>query len=67
MVATMDLTWSFENGIIKILWGDTNVNGNDRTYAYLLDKAVPWMKENGVPEKAVNKFILDNPRRIFTW
>jgi phosphotriesterase-related protein len=66
MVATMDLTWSFENDNLKILWSDTNVGGEDRTYSYLLRKAVPWMKENGVPEKSVNKFILDNPRRIFT-
>ena len=66
MVATMDLTWSFENDNLKILWSDTNEGGEDRTYSYLLRKAVPWMKENGVPEKSVNKFILDNPRRIFT-
>ena len=66
MVATMDLTWSFDNDNLKILWSDTNEGGEDRTYSYLLRKAVPWMKENGVPEKSVNKFILDNPRRIFT-
>jgi phosphotriesterase-related protein len=66
MVATMDLTWSFENDNLKILWSDTNEGGEDRTYSYLLRKAVPWMKENGVPEKSVNKFILDNPRKLFT-
>jgi predicted metal-dependent phosphotriesterase family hydrolase len=48
MVATMDLTWSYKNGTMKILWGDTNQNGNDRTYSYLLRKVVPWMKENGI-------------------
>jgi len=67
MVATMDLTWSFENGDLKVLWSDTNVDGKDRTYSYLLRKALPWMKENGIPEKSINKFILDNPKRIFTW
>ncbi len=66
MVATMDLTWSFADNKLKILWSDTNEGGEDRTYSYLLRKAVPWMKENGVPERSVNKFILDNPRRIFT-
>ncbi len=55
MVATMDLTWSFENDDLKILWGDTNDDGNDRTYSYLLRKAVPWMKETGVQEKSVGK------------
>ncbi|MDZ7604342.1 MAG: hypothetical protein U5K79_01870 [Cyclobacteriaceae bacterium] len=52
---------------MKILWGDTNDDGNDRTYSYLLRKAVPWMRENGVPEKSVIKFIKDNPHRIFSW
>ncbi len=66
MVATMDLTWSFEGENLKILWSDTNEGGEDRTYSYLLRKAVPWMKENGVPEQSVNKFIKDNPRRIFS-
>jgi phosphotriesterase-related protein len=67
MVATMDLTWSFENGDLKILWGDTNEDGNDRTYSYLLRKAVPWMRENRISKKSGNKFILDNPRLIFTF
>ena len=66
IVATMDLTWSFEGENLKILWSDTNEGGEDRAYSYLLRKAVPWMKENGVPEQSVNKFINDNPRRIFT-
>ena len=66
MVATMDLTWSFENGNLKILWSDTNKGGEDRTYSYLLRKVVPWMKENGISEKSINKFIIDNPQRIFT-
>ncbi|MHA4845043.1 phosphotriesterase family protein [Flavitalea antarctica] len=67
MVATMDLTWKVENGEIKILWGDTNVDGNDRTYSYLLRKAVPWMKEQGISDLSINKFLVDNPARIFTW
>lgn len=66
MVATMDVTWSFEQDRLKILWEDTNVNGKDRTYAYLLDTAVPWMHANGISREATNKFIIDNPRRIFT-
>jgi len=66
MVATMDLTWSFENGNLKILWSDTNKGVEDRTYSYLLRKVVPWMKENGISEKSINKFIIDNPQRIFT-
>jgi phosphotriesterase-related protein len=65
MVATMDLTWSFENGDLKILWGDTNKDGNDRTYSYLLRKAVPWIRKNGISRKSVNKFIHDNPQRLF--
>jgi len=67
MVATMDLTWLFENGDLKILWGDTNDDGNDRTYSYLLRKAVPWMRENRISKKSVNKFIQDNPRRLFSF
>lgn len=66
MVATMDVTWSFENGNLKILWSDTNEGGEDRTYSYLLRKAVPWMKENGIPEKSINRFIIDNPHQLFT-
>lgn len=67
MVATIDLIWSFENGDLKILWGDTNENGKDRTYSYLLRKAVPWMLENGISRKSVNKFIHKNPERLFTF
>lgn len=66
MVATMDVTWSFENDRMKILWEDTNVNGRDRTYVYLLDTAVPWMQANGIAKEDTDKFILANPRRIFT-
>ena len=66
MVATMDVTWSFEQGELKLLWEDTNVNGKDRTYAYLLETAVPWMQANGIPQAVTDQFILDNPRRIFT-
>lgn len=66
MVATMDVTWSFEHGKLKLLWEDTNVNGKDRTYAYLLDTAVPWMQVNGIPKSVTDQFIIDNPRRIFT-
>ena len=66
MVATMDVTWSFENGKLKLLWEDTNVNGRDRTYAYLLETAVPWMNSNGIPKSVTDQFIIDNPRRIFT-
>lgn len=66
MVATMDVTWSFEHGKLKLLWEDTNVNGRDRTYAYLLESAVPWMQANGIPKSVTDRFIIDNPRRIFT-
>lgn len=67
MVATIDLTWTFENGNIKILWGDTNEDGNDRTYSYPLRKVVPWMREQGLPKATIDKFMIDNPRRLFTW
>lgn len=67
MVATIDLTWTFANGNIKILWGDTNEEGDDRTYSYPLRKAVPWMKEKGLPKETIDKFMIDNPRRLFTW
>lgn len=66
MVATMDVTWDFEQGKLKVLWEDTNANGRDRTYAYLLDTAVPWMHANGIPSAVTDQFIIDNPRRIFT-
>lgn len=66
MVATMDLTWTFENNDLKILWSDTNEDGKNRTYSYLLQKAVPWMRENRISRKSVNKFIHDNPQRLFT-
>ncbi len=67
MVATMDLTCSFENDDLKILWSDTNEDGKDRTYSYLLRKAVPWMRQSGIPKKSLNKFIHDNPQRLFTF
>lgn len=66
LVATMDVTWSFELGKLKLLWEDTNVNGKDRTYAYLLDSAVPWMHANGIAKEDTDKFLINNPRRIFT-
>ena len=67
MVATIDLTWTFANGNIKILWGDTNEEGDDRTYSYPLRKVVPWMKEKGLSKETIDKFMIDNPRRLFTW
>ena len=66
LVATMDVTWSFEKGNLKVLWEDTNENGKDRTYSYLLRKAVPWMDENGITKPSIDKFLVDNPRRLFT-
>lgn len=66
LVATMDLTWSFEQGKLKVLWEDTNAGGRDRTYAYLLDTAVPWMHANGISREVTDRMILGNPRRIFT-
>lgn len=66
LAATMDLTWSFEQGKLKVLWEDTNVGGRDRTYAYLLDTAVPWMHANGISREVTDRMILGNPRRIFT-
>jgi predicted metal-dependent phosphotriesterase family hydrolase len=67
MVATMDLTWSFEAGDLKILWGDTNKDGKERTYSCLLKSAVPWMISNGVPEVSAKKMVKDNPMRLFEW
>lgn len=66
MAATMDVAWSFKNGKIELLWEDINEDGKDRAYSYLLRKAVPWMRASGIPERSIQKFILDNPRRIFT-
>lgn len=65
MVATMDTTWSFRDSRIHILWAEINEDGPKRTYDYLLGSAVPWMKEMGIPEDSVRKFIVDNPRRLF--
>jgi len=67
MVATIDMTWSFDNGNIKILWSDTNEDGSDRTYSYPLRKVVPWMREQGLPKETIDKFLIGNPRRLFTW
>lgn len=66
MVATMDVTWSFENGDIKLLWEDTNDGGKDRNYSYLLRKVVPWLQNEGISQKSVMKMIVDNPKRLFT-
>lgn len=66
MVATMDVTWSFEQGKLKVLWEDTNVNGRDRTYSYLLSTAVPWMQANGIGRDVTDRMIIGTPRRIFT-
>jgi hypothetical protein len=46
-VATMDLIWSYPDGKRKILWEDKNEDGLNRTYAYLLERAVPWMRSGG--------------------
>lgn len=67
MVATIDLTWTFVNGNVKILWEDTNDDGKDRTYSYPLRKVVPWMREQGIPKATIDKMMRDNPRRLFTW
>ena len=66
MAAAMDVTRSYEKDRLKILWEDTNVNGRNRTYAYLLDTAVPWMHANRIPPEVTDKFIIATPRRIFT-
>lgn len=67
MVATIDLTWTMVDGNIKILWEDTNEDGKDRTYSYPLRKVVPWLKEQGISKASIDKFMVANPRRIFTW
>jgi phosphotriesterase-related protein len=67
LVATIDLTWTFVNGNIKILWEDTNENGKDRTYSYPLRKVVPWLRDNGIDKASIDKFLVENPRRIFAW
>lgn len=67
MVATIDLTWTFVDGNIKILWEDTNEEGKDRTYSYPLRKVVPWLRDKGIPKATIDKFLVGNPRRIFTW
>jgi len=67
MVATMDLTWSFADGNLKILWEETNEDGKDRTYSYPLRKVVPWLREKGIPQASIDKFMIANPRRLFTW
>lgn len=67
MVATIDQTWTFEKGNLKILWEDPNEDGRDRTDSYPLRKAVPWMRKQGIPKKTIDKFLIDNPRRFFTW
>lgn len=66
MVATMDVTWSFADEKLKLLWEDQNEHGKDRTYAYLLETALPWLQANGIPQAITDKFVIDNPRRIFT-
>lgn len=65
LVATMDVTWRFENDKLNLLWSDTNIDGEDRTYSYILRKGIPWMKENGIAQKDIDKFIVDTPRRLF--
>ena len=67
MVAAIDLTWTMVDGNIKILWEDTNEDGKDRTYSYPLRKVVPWLKQQGVTTASIDKFMVDNPRRIFAW
>lgn len=64
-VATMDVTWSYENGRRKILWEDINPDGIRRTYAYLLSDMAPWLRANGIAQADVLKMIQDTPRRIF--
>lgn len=67
MVATIDLTWTLVDGNIKILWEDTNKDGKDRTYSYPLRKVVPWLKEKGLSQGSIDKFMKTNPQRLFTW
>jgi predicted metal-dependent phosphotriesterase family hydrolase len=67
MVATMDVTWSFKDEDLKILWEDTNEEGKDRDYSYLMRKVVPWLVANGLTKTSIDKFIIHNPRRLFTW
>lgn len=63
--ATMDLVLEGKNGQIKVLWEEINPDGKERTYSYLLKKALPWMMENGISEENAQKMVHENVARLF--
>jgi phosphotriesterase-related protein len=63
-VATMDLIWSYPQGRRQILWEDINPEGAERTYAYLLSRVLPWLRENHIPESAVSAMVRETPHRL---
>lgn len=63
-VMSIDCIWSYENGQRKILWEDINPGGCRRTYSYLLSDAVPWLRQNGIPEEYIMKMLQDTPHRL---
>lgn len=64
-VISIDCTWSYEGGRRKILWEEINPEGYRRTYSYLLNDAVPWLRQNGISEEYILKMLRDTPRRMF--
>ncbi len=64
-VATMVTVISVKEGEIRVLWDDINPKGKERTYSYLLEKALPWMVLNGISESDAHRMVCGNVAAIF--
>ena len=64
-VMTMDFLWFYNSGVRQILWEEINPDGKERTYSYLLDKVVPWLYNQGICKEDIDRYLVDNPYRIF--
>lgn len=66
---SIDSNWHWANGK-KMFEGSEapafDPNASNRTFAYMITDAVPWLLKSGFSIKEINTFLIDNPRNFFT-
>ena len=63
---SIDVNWDFDEDGRP--WHEQEKNHPEtgkRTYAYAMTRATPMLMQGGVSLKRINKYLIDNPRRLF--
>jgi len=66
LLLSIDANWNFdEDGSIWHEAEKQHPETGKRTYAYAMTHAVPMLMSAGVSLQRINKYLIDNPRRLF--